>query len=114
MIRAVAKLNNMTLIRPVNRPQTSRIKRRTFAADTHEYKSSDLQALLGAPPKRAVVRSRAVVATNKSDIIKALRRGHRVEDIAQTLAMPIRTFVRRLTELNISARSVRKQYRRSG
>ncbi|MBK9989837.1 MAG: hypothetical protein IPP19_03625 [Verrucomicrobia bacterium] len=72
-----------------------------------------MRALLEAPPNRAVIRSRELVATNKGDILKALRRGHRVEDIAQALSIPIRTFVRRLNEQNISARLVRKQYKRS-
>lgn len=71
-----------------------------------------MRALLETPPKRTVIRSRELVATNKGDILKALRRGHRIEDIAQALSIPIRTFVRRLSELNISARSVRKQYQR--
>ena len=93
-------------------PKIGLLKNRIGMSDTGSMDAAGLHALLLSPPKRAVIQSRNIVATNKSDILKALRRGHRVEDIAQALSIPIRTFVRRLKELNISARSVRKQYQR--
>ena len=80
---------------------------------TPSDKVSNLKTLLNTNPKKAVIQSRETVAENKSDILKALRRGHRIEDIAHALLMPIRTFTRRLKEQEISVRSVRKQYQRS-
>jgi hypothetical protein len=86
---------------------------RNTMPDKKQSVTTNLLALLAATPKRTEIRSRDIVATNKGDILKALRRGHRIEDIALALTIPIRTFIRRLKEQNISARSVRKQYRRS-
>jgi len=82
-------------------------------SDTQSKDVGSLHALLVLPPKRAAIRSREIVASNKGDIVKALRRGHRIEDIAKALSITNRTFVRRLKELNISARLVRNQYQRS-
>ena len=102
----------MTTTRPIKMPQPVGRSNRIIAPDTRSNDVGCLHALLETPPKRAVIRSREIVATNKGDILKALRRGHRVEDIAKALSIPNRTFVRRLKELDISARSVRKQYHR--
>ena len=102
---AVMKTSKATISSPTNQ--------RIAKTDTLKTRAEGLHALLDSAPKRIVVMSRETVRTNKSDILKALRRGHRVEDIAQALSIPMRTFVRRLKELNIAARLVRKQYKRS-
>ena len=103
----------MTSIKPSKPPIIHPINNRINSTNTRSIEGEGLHALLKSSPKRAVIQSREIISTNKSDILKALRRGHRVEDIAKALSIPIRTFVRRLKELNISARSVRKQYQRS-
>jgi hypothetical protein len=101
------------LMKPSKMPLSSQVKQRIANTNVFQTKADGLHALLETPPKWAVIKSRETVRTNKSDILKALRRGHRVEDIAQALSIPMRTFVRRLKELNIAARLVRKQYQRS-
>jgi DNA-binding NarL/FixJ family response regulator len=103
----------MTSIKPSKQPLAHTTNNRIKSTNTRSNEAEGLHALLKSPPKRAVIQSREIVVTNKSDILKALRRGHRVEDIAQALSIPNRTFIRRLKELNISARSVRNQYQRS-
>ena len=102
----------MSSFKPTKPPLANTAAARITRPDTLSPASVGLSALLQLPPKRLVIESRKIVASNKSDILKALRRGHRVEDIAKALSIPNRTFVRRLSELNISARLVRKQYQR--
>jgi AraC-like DNA-binding protein len=80
--------------------------------NTTAAKSKNLHSLLQQAPKRSYLVSRSIVQTNKRDIVKALRRGHRIEDIAKELCLPVRTLLRRFQEANISARAIRKQYKR--
>jgi hypothetical protein len=103
----------MPSYKPFKAPLASTSMGRKTRMDTSSTTVVGLSALLKLPPKRTMIQSREIVSTNKGDILKALRRGHRIADIAQALSIPIRTFVRRLKEQNISARSVHKQYRRS-
>jgi DNA-binding NarL/FixJ family response regulator len=103
----------MTAIKSHKQPISGHTNRPLAKSATPSDKVSNLQSLLNTPPKLAVIQSRETVAANKSDILKALRRGHRIKDIAHALSMPIRTFTRRLKEQDISVRSVRKQYQRS-
>jgi DNA-binding NarL/FixJ family response regulator len=100
--------------KPIKTPRAKVSTSRSQKTDAASSEIAGLHALLQMPPKSAVVLSRDLVDKNKSDILKALRRGHRVDDIAKALSIPNRTFVRRLSELNISARLVRKQYQRLG
>ena len=103
----------MTTIKSLKQPISGHTNRPSSKSDARSNDAPSLRSLLETHPKLAVIQSRETVAANKSDILKALRRGHRIEDIAHALSMPIRTFTRRLKEQDISVRSVRKQYQRS-
>jgi len=111
--KAILIVVNMTVSKSHKKPMSGPTNRSSTKSDARSNDASNLRSLLETPPKLAVIQSRETVAANKSNILKALRRGHRIEDIAQALSMPIRTFTRRLKEQEISVRSVRKQYQRS-